>query len=96
VSKLERWKTAAEVSAHRRAQAKFQQKPEEVQKRENRNKARAQLEREGKLHKGDNKDAIHKDGDALNDSPDNVAAGSRHNNRSYKRTSRAHKLYKGD
>lgn len=96
MSKLERWQTAAEKTAHRKAQAKYQKKPEEVQKRENRNKARAELERQGKVHKGDGKDVEHKDGSALNDDKSNLRVGSRHHNRSYPRTSRAHKLYKGD
>lgn len=90
-SKLERWKTAAEVTAHRKAQAKYQKDPEQVQKRENRNKARLTLERSGKAHKGDGKDVMHKNGDALDNSPVNWKLGSRHKNRSYKRTEQAHK-----
>lgn len=91
-SRLERWQTAAEVSAHRKAQAKYQKSPEEVKKRENRNKARTTLEREGKAHKGDGKDVMHVDGNALDNSPINWRNGSRHKNRSYKRTSGAHKV----
>lgn len=90
-SKLERWKTAAEVTAHRKAQAKYQKSPLEIKKRENRNKARYNLEKEGKVSKGDDKDVMHKDGSALNNSPINWAVGSRHKNRSYKRTKDAHK-----
>lgn len=93
-SRLERWQTAAEIISHRKAQAKFQEKPEEIQKRENRNKARYDLESEGKVKKGDGKDVMHKDGNALNNSPKNWKPGSRHKNRSYPRTSKAHKLYK--
>jgi len=91
MSKLKRWQTAAEVTAHRKAQAKYQKDPEQVQKRENRNAARRHLEALGKVHKGDGKDVMHKDGDALNNSPMNWKAGSRHKNRSYKRTKDAHK-----
>lgn len=94
--KLERWQTAAEKTAHRKAQAKYQKSPEEVQKRENRNKARAHAEKAGTVHKGDGKDVEHIDGNALNDKDSNTRVGSRHHNRSYARTSRAHKLYKGD
>ena len=90
-SHLKRWQTAAEVTAHRKAEAKYQQKPEQVQKRENRNAARRHLESLGKAHKGDGKDVQHKDGNALNNSPSNWHLGSRHNNRSYKRDSGAHK-----
>lgn len=89
---LKRWQTAAEVTAHRKAQAKYQKSPLQVQKRENRNEARATLEREGKVHKGDGKDVLHKDGNALNNSPANWKAGSRHKNRSYARDNKAHKL----
>jgi hypothetical protein len=89
---LDRWKTAAEVSAHRRAQARYQKSPEQVQKRENRNTARRQLEKAGKVHKGDGKDVMHVDGNALHNSPINWKVGSRHKNRSYKRTKGAHKV----
>ena len=40
--------------------AKYEQKPEIIKKRTARNKARAMLEREGKVHKGDGKDVDHK------------------------------------
>ena len=40
--------------------AKYEQKPEVIKKRTARNKARAMLEREGKVHKGDGKDVDHK------------------------------------
>ena len=38
----------------------YNARPEQVNKREDRNKARAQLAREGKVHKGDGKDVDHK------------------------------------
>lgn len=86
-----RWTTAAEVRAHRKAQAKYQQAPEQVEKRENRNQARYQMEKAGRVHKGDNKDVEHEDGNALNNNPMNWKVGSRHHNRGYARTSKAHK-----
>lgn len=89
---LDRWKTAAEVKDHRKAEAKYQQSPEQLQKRENRNTARRTLEKEGKVHKGDGKDVEHKNGNALDNNPMNWRAGSRHKNRSYHRTKSAHKL----
>lgn len=92
MSKLDRWKTAAEREAHRKAQAKYQQSPLELRKRENRNLARKTLEREGKASKGDGKDVMHKDGSALDNSPINWKVGSRHKNRSYARTKKAHKV----
>jgi hypothetical protein len=92
LSHLKRWQTAAEVKSHRKAEAKYQKSEEQVQKRENRNKARYNLEKEGKVHKGDGKDVLHVNGNALDNSPMNWKAGSRHKNRSYKRTREAHKL----
>lgn len=89
---LKRWQTAAEVAAHRKAQNKYEKSPLEVHKRVNRNKARRELEAEGKAHKGDGKDVEHKDGNALNNSPINWKLGSRHKNRSYARTKGAHKV----
>lgn len=88
---MDRWKTPAEVKAHRKAQAKYQKGPEQVQKRENRNAARAHMEALGKAHKGDGKDIGHINGNALDNSPKNYMVQSRHSNRSYKRTSKAHK-----
>ena len=82
---LERWKTAAAKKAHRKAQAKYQKSPEQVEKRENRNQARQTLIREGKAHVGDGKDVMHKDGNALNNDPRNWMNGSRRKNRSYAR-----------
>lgn len=90
-SKLERWETAAAKRAHRKAQAKYQKKPEQVQKRENRNEARQKMIKAGKAHVGDGTDIMHKDGDALNNSPKNWMVGNRHKNRSYARTKGAHK-----
>ena len=89
---LKRWQTAAEVSAHRKAQAKYQKSPIQIAKRENRNAARAHEEALGHAHKGDGKDVAHKDGNALNNSPKNFMVESRKKNRSYKRTKRAHKV----
>ena len=88
---LERWQTAAEITAHRRAQTRYQKKPEQVKKRVNRNKARQEMIREGKAHVGDGTDVMHKDGNALNNSPKNWMVGSRHKNRSYARDKHAHK-----
>lgn len=91
-ARYDRWRTAAEVRAHRKAQLKYEASPKEVKKRENRNQARRVLEREGRVSKGDGKDVAHKDGSALNNSPQNWAIQTRHKNRSYKRTKGAHKL----
>lgn len=89
---FKRWTTAAEVKSHRKAQAKYQKSPEQLQKRENRNQARQALIHEGKAKVNDGKDVQHKDGNALNNSPSNWLLGSRHKNRSYARTKGAHKV----
>lgn len=81
--------------AHRRAQAKYQKSPVQVQKRENRNKARYQMLKAGKVHKHDHVDVMHINGNALDNRPANWRAGSRRQNRSYPRTPGAHKLYPG-
>jgi len=46
--------------ADRPSYAKYEQKPEVIKKRAERNKARAMLMKEGKVHKGDGKDVDHK------------------------------------
>lgn len=93
MSKLKRWQTQAEIAAHRRAQSKYEKSPEEIKKREARNLARDHAEKDGKVHKGDQKDVDHKNSDATDDNPKNLRVISRHRNRSYARDSRAHKLY---
>lgn len=88
---MKAWETEAAKRAHRKAQAKYQKKPEQVQKRENRNEARQALIRAGKAHVGDGKDVMHRNGNALDNRPSNWKLGSRHKNRSYARTAGAHK-----
>ena len=61
-----------------------QETPVEIKKREARNKARYDLERDGKVHKGDGKDVDHIEqlaGGGSN-SPSNWRVRSRHANRS--------------
>lgn len=77
--------------AERRAQAKYQKKPEQVRKRVARNKARRTLMREGKVHKGDGKDVNHRDGNATNNKRSNWQVQSRKANRSFPRTRNAGK-----
>ena len=45
---------------YKRENEKYNSKPEQKKRRAARNKARAQLEREGKVKKGDGKDVNHK------------------------------------
>lgn len=91
MSAVKRWETAKAKAAHRKAQAKYQKSPVEVQKRENRNLARAHMEKDGKVHKGDHKDVEHKNGNALDNDPRNWAVGSQRHNRSYARDKHGHK-----
>lgn len=78
------------------AQKRYNSKPEQIKKRESRNKARRWMEKAGKVRKGDGKDVAHKDGNALHDSKSlkNFAVQSKHQNRSYPRVRGAHKKYK--
>jgi len=81
--------------ARQRAQAKYNSKPSQIKKREARNKARYNMEKAGKVHKGDGKDVAHLDGNALHNVPSNWGVQSKAKNRSYPRTSSAHKKFKG-
>lgn len=79
------------TKARQRAQAKYNSKPEQIKKREARNKARYQMIKAGKAHKGDGKDVMHKDGNALHNVPSNWKMGTKKENRSYARTKGGHK-----
>lgn len=75
--------------ADRASYPAYDQKPDVKKKRAARNKARAMLEREGKVHKGDGKDVDHKKplskGGATTRS--NLRVESASANRSFKRKS---------
>lgn len=79
------------TAARRRAQAKYNSKPEQIKKREARNKARYQMIKAGKVRKGDGKDVAHLDGNALHNTRSNWGVQSKHKNRSYPRTRGGHK-----
>lgn len=79
------------TAARRRAQAKYNSKPEQVNRREARNRARYQMIKKGKAHKGDGKDVEHKDGNPMNNNPSNWEMGTKKHNRSFARTKRGHK-----
>ncbi|NBR23508.1 MAG: HNH endonuclease [Micrococcales bacterium] len=55
--------------------------PEQIKRRAARVKARRYMEKNGKAHNGDGRDVDHRDGNPLNDSPDNLQMRSRHANR---------------
>jgi len=72
----------------------YQGKPEQIKKRAARNKARAMLEKEGLVRKGDGKDVDHIDTNANNNSRSNLRVRSKNDNRSFPRTSTARKKKK--
>jgi hypothetical protein len=66
--------------------AEYEDSPEQVKHRVDRNKARAKLMKEGKLHKGDGKDAAHvKAMDKGGSAKDGIKVESAKANRSFKR-----------
>ena len=68
--------------------AKYEDTPEQVKNRMERNRARAKLMREGKVHKGDGKDVAHKKAmDKGGTVKDGVRVESAAKNRSFKRDS---------
>ena len=69
--------------------AKYEDSPEQVKNRMERNKARAKLLREGKVSKGDGKDVAHiKSADKGGTIKDGVRVESASGNRSFKRDSK--------
>lgn len=74
------------TEARRKAQAKYNSKPEQVKRRMARNRARYAMIKSGKAKKGDGKDVAHKDGNPNNNSRSNLAVQSKRANRSFPRT----------
>lgn len=70
----------------------YQGKPEQIARRDSRNKARRMMEKAGKASKGDGKDVEHKNGNPLVDKMSNLKLGTKHHNRSYARTKTAGKV----
>lgn len=69
--------------------AAYEDSPEQVKNRMERNRARAKLLREGKVHKGDGKDVAHiKAADKGGTIKDGVRVESASKNRSFKRDSK--------
>lgn len=73
------------------AQRKYNSKPEQIKRRASRNKARRQMIKAGKAHKGDGKDVGHRDGNPMHDTMSNYKMQTKRSNRSYPRTRGAHK-----
>jgi hypothetical protein len=59
----------------------YHAKPEQIKRRAGRNKARALMIKAGRVSKGDGKEVDHKDYNAKNNSPGNLAIKSKKANR---------------
>ena len=77
--------------ARQRAQKKYNAKPAQKKRRASRNKARRQMIKAGKAHKGDGKDVGHKNGNPMVDKMSNYKMQTKRSNRSYARTRGARK-----
>jgi hypothetical protein len=69
------------TEGRRKAQAKYNSKPEQKKRRAQRNAARRKLMRMGKVRKGDGKDIDHKDHNTGNNSLSNLQVQDKHVNR---------------
>lgn len=69
----------------------YQGKPDQIANRTKRNAARAKLEKEGRVHKGDGKDVDHKKGVSAGNGDKNLRVQPKSKNRSYPRDKNAHK-----
>jgi len=72
-------------------EGKYQGSSKQKKNRAGRNKIRRQMEREGRVSKGDGKDIHHVDGNPRNNSMGNTVVQSRSSNRSFKRNKKAGK-----
>lgn len=79
------------TEARRRAQAKYNSKPEQVKRRTSRNRARREMIKAGKARKGDGKDVGHANGNPLDNRKGNLRMESKRSNRSYPRKSNGSK-----
>lgn len=83
-------KTGKSVRDYKRENALYNSRPENVKKREERNRARRELTKEGKVHKGDGLDVDHKKplskgGKTI---PSNLRAVPASENRSFRRNAK--------
>lgn len=74
------------TEARRRAQAKYNSKPEQVKRRMARNRARYAMIKAGKAKKGDGKDVGHANGNPHDNRKSNLRMESKSQNRSFRRT----------
>ena len=83
------YKNKAERKYHDANAIAYENTPEQVKKREARNRARYKLMKEGKVHKGDKKDVAHKVAlDKGGSNKQGVFVQARGANRSFKRDSK--------
>ena len=68
---------------------RYHASPEQKKKRASRNAARSEMEKKGKVSKGDGKDIDHKNGNAKDNSKGNLRVQSKSANRSFPRTKKA-------
>lgn len=73
------------TEARRRAQAKYNSKPEQVKNRTARNAARRAMIKAGRARKGDGKDVGHSNSNPRDNDPKNLKMESRAHNRSFAR-----------
>lgn len=73
---------------YRKEYDNYQGSEEQKKRRAKRNAARRDMEKAGKVRKGDGKDVAHKDNNPNNNSRKNLAVQSKSNNRSFKRNSK--------
>lgn len=76
---------------YRQEYDRYQSKPEQIKKRTSRNAARRQMERAGKVRKGDGKDVAHRNGNPRDNKRSNLVVQTKRQNRSYPRTRTAGK-----
>ncbi len=70
----------------------YQGKPDQIKRRASRNKARRMMIKAGRAKIGDGLDVEHKNGNPLRDQINNLAMGTKHHNRSFRRTKTAGKV----
>lgn len=81
---------------YRKEYDNYQGTEKQKKNRAKRNAARAKMEKAGKVHKGDGKDVIHRNGNPQNNSSSNLGVQEKSKNRSYPRTKSARKKNKTD
>lgn len=77
------------TEARRRAQKKYNSKPEQKKRRAGRNAARREMIRKGKARKGDGKDVAHNNNNPRDNRAGNLSIQSKAKNRSFARTKTA-------